>query len=137
MSDTNQLRIGAFVTLLAAGILIALGGLMAPFMFGASGWSGAMPMGGMMDAYGPAGGGPGAVWWMGGVSAVAGALVLMAAFQVRRRQHEAAWSVVAIVAGAASLFTMGGFVLGALTAIVGGVLGLAAGSEPSRRARDA
>lgn len=136
MSETEQLRIGAFVTLLTAGILIALGGLMGPFMFGATGWNGAMPMGDMMGGYGPSTR-AGAAWWMSGAGLVTGALVIVAAFQVRHRRNATAWSVVAIVAGAASLLAMGGFVVGALAAIVGGALGLIETREPNPRPRNA
>lgn len=135
MSGTDQTKTWAFASLLTGGILLVAGALAAALMFGTPGWHGATPMGGMMN------GGSmwrqGVAWWMSGVGLVAGALVLAAATQLRRAHKSAEWSIVAIVAGALSLFMMGGFVVGALAAVIGGVLGLVGTRGIEARARDA
>lgn len=136
MREPDQIRSWAFVSLLAGGVLIALSGLLGAFMVGSTGWFGAMPMVGMMGDYGPSAWGQGAAWWMSGVGLVAGGLVLAASYHVRHMRNSASWSIVAIVAGAASLLGMGGYVVGALAAIVGGVLGLIEMRDPTPRAGD-
>lgn len=66
-------------------------------------------------------------WWMLGISLVSGALVLVASSRVRldfasRRQA----GILGIVGGALSLLAMGGWLIGAVAAIVGGALALTA-----------
>lgn len=122
MAD-NDLRTWSFLSLLVGGILIAVGGLMGALMMG-YGPLGVMPMGAMMGGYVDEGWAAQMAWWMGLVGLATGAFVLLAAYNVRQGRSTAAWSVVAIVAGALSLFAMGGYVVGAVAAIAGGALGL-------------
>lgn len=120
MAERTELRTWSFLALLVGGILILVGGLMGSLMMGASGWMGMMPMSVYMDD-------PWIstmAWWMGLVGAIAGGLVLFAASEVRRDRNARAWGAVAIVAGALSLFAMGGFMVGAIAAITGGALAL-------------
>lgn len=126
MTNERELRSWSFVSLLVGGVLIVVGGLMGATMMG-SGW---MPMAGMMgSAMGDAWLADMA-WWMGGVGVASGAVVLLAASRVYRARDMASWGVVAIVAGAFSLFAMGGFVLGAFAAIAGGALALVGERRP-------
>lgn len=62
--------------------------------------------------------------WSGLLSLLAASLVFTAAFRIRAGSEERAWGVVAIVAGALSIFAMGGYVVGTLASVVGGVLAL-------------
>lgn len=124
MADRSELRTWSFLSLLVGGILIVVGGLLGPLMMGTVGWVGAMPMNGMMNAYAGDAWVASAAWWMGGVGIITGAFVLIAAYNVNRGRDRPLWSTIAIVAGALSLFAMGGYMLGAIAAITGGVLGL-------------
>lgn len=124
MGEPDQTRTWAFLSLLAGGVLIALSGLVWAYVVGSAGWLIAMPMSRMMGGDEPSVWGLGAAWWMSGVGLVTGGLVLVAAHHVRHMRNAASWSIVSIVAGSASLLAMGGYVAGALSAIVGGVLGL-------------
>lgn len=124
MSTNSELRTWSFLSLLVGGILILVGGLMGSLMMGATGWMGMAPMNGVMDAYMDDAWLANMGWWMGGVSLVSGGVVLFAASRIYRERSVSLWSVLAIVAGALSLFAMGGFVLGAVAAIAGGALAL-------------
>lgn len=135
MSESTELRMWSFVSLLVGGILIVVGGLMGAVMMGAYGWSGMM--GGMMGAYMSDAWVANMSWWMGGIGLVTGALVLVASGQVLRGREVALWGVVAIAAGALSLFAMGGYLLGAIGAIAGGALALVDQQQNTQRARGA
>ncbi len=115
----------SFILLLVGGLLISVASLGAAFMMSAFGpWT---QMGWMMGASGPGlGFGFGFVFWMVGVGLVSGALVLVAAAQVRAHpEASGTWGVVGIVGGCLSLLAMGGYLIGALAAITGGVLAFA------------
>lgn len=88
-------------------------------------WRGGM--GGMMAPYAQDGSAILGGWVL--VARVAtGAAVLLAAFRVRAGRDAAASGGIAIVAGALSLLAMGGFFVGALTAIAGGAVAIASGN---------
>lgn len=134
MSEAGQLRSWAFIGLLIGGILIIVGGLMGTAMMGAAWPMGMGAMSGMMGTYVSEGQLATMSWWMGAVGTVTGTFVLIAAYHVYRGRKSALWSVVAIVAGALSLFAMGGYVFGAVAAIAGGALGLLDREQEAPRA---
>lgn len=137
MAERTEIRAWSFLSLLIGGILIVVGGLMGSLMMGTYGWRGMAPFGSMMEPYVGDAWLVGMSWWMGGVGLVTGGFVLVAAYQVYRVRGIAFWSTIAIVAGALSLFAMGGYVLGAIAAIAGGALGLLDKEQDSPRARGA
>lgn len=124
MNERSDLRTWSFVSLLVGGVLIMTAGLMGSLMMSTWGWMGGMPMSGVMDAYMGEAWSQRFAWWMGLVGLATGGLVLASAYHVRQARNVYAWCVVAIVAGAFSLFAMGGYVVGAVAAIAGGALGL-------------
>lgn len=126
LNENRNLSTVAYGLLLAGGVLILAGGLVGGLAMGPGGaWQGGM--GGMMAPYSQDGsaimGG-----WVLVASVATGAAVLFAAFRVRAGRDVATFGVVAIVAGALSLLAMGGFFVGALTAIAGGAVAIASGS---------
>jgi hypothetical protein len=134
MSERSDVRTWSFLCLLIGGILILVGGLMGAFMMGTWGWTGMMSMSGMMDAYTGTGWSTTMAWWMGIIGFASGSLVITSAYQVYRQQETVRWGVIAIVAGALSLFAMGGYVIGAIAAIAGGALALIDKQQESPRA---
>lgn len=132
MATRTEFQTWGFLGLLVGGILIVVGGVMGAFMMGAWGWTGMMPMAGMMDAYVGEGWSTMMAWWMGAIGLVAGGLVLISAYQVYHQREVGLWSVVGIAAGALSLFAMGGYVLGAAAAIAGGALALVDNQQAPR-----
>lgn len=117
MSDSD-LRTWAVALATIGGVLIVLGGLamllMAPMMGMMMGTTFSLLPMLLVSAWGLATGG----------------VVLLAAYRFRAEPHEMrSWSITALVAGALSLFAMGGFILGAALAITGGILGLFAGIQ--------
>lgn len=133
MAERTELRTWSFVSLLIGGILIAVGGLVGSLTMGPGGWMGRMSMRGPMSGYVDDAWLNGMAWWMGGVGLVTGALVLIAAYHVHHRREAGGWSVVAIVAGTLSLFAMGGYLVGAIAAIVGGALAIADSQQQAPR----
>jgi hypothetical protein len=122
----------AFILSLIGGILILIGGLASSmwFMLGGSNFWG------MMNGYGGMMGGLG--WMMGGygfpfgfmagfslVALVSGILVIFGALMLESRPAERmTWGVVIMVFSIISFVGMGGFVLGALLGISGGVFAM-------------
>lgn len=96
---------------------------------------GAAPMMGMMGAgtYGVGGFFVGMTLFVALWGLLTGGAVLAAAWRVRVAPDTAtAWGVVAIVAGALSLLAMGGWLLGSLAALAGGIMAvMAAAREPA------
>lgn len=133
MADRTELRTWSFLALVVGGVLILVAGLMGMLMMGAWGGMGMGSMSSMMNAYMPAGWAA-MTWWMGGIGLVTGGLVLVSAYHVYREREVGLWSVVAIVAGALSLLAMGGWIVGAASAITGGALALANRSQKDPRA---
>lgn len=117
-----------FVLSLVAGILVLLGGV-TTMLWSSSGmpmWGGMM--GGMMGGYhGTMGGmGLGGIFFgMGALAIASGLAVLLGAAMVYSRPREAStWGVVILVFSLVSLFGMGGFFVGAILGVVGGILAL-------------
>lgn len=130
MANQRPYSEASFVILLVSGILILVGSL-GMGMLGWGGWMGGM--GGMMQGYDIAwmtsmG------WWMALVGLATGTLVLIAAVRLRQPNADATtWGATAIAAGAVSLLAMGGFLLGAIGAIIGGALALVRPPEQTVR----
>lgn len=126
MDNDTTLRTWSFVSLLVGSLLILVGSLAGALMMGV--WGGWMPMAGMMGEYMSNYVGTGwatnMAWWMGAWGLLTGGLVLAAAVHVRAARETQTWAIIAIVAGVLSLFAMGGYVVGAIAAIVGGALAL-------------
>lgn len=137
MASNTEVRTWSFLSLLVGGILIVVGGLMGALTMGAFGWMGMMPTGGMMDTYMDDVWLTNMAWWIGGVGLLSGGVILVAASRIYRDRDVALWSIVAIAAGALSLFAMGGFVLGAVLAIAGGALALVETQQKTPRVRRA
>ena len=133
MADRTELRTWSFLALVVGGVLILLGALMGTLMMGAWGGMRMGSMSSMMNAYIPTGWAV-MTWWMTSIGLVTGGLVLLSAYRVYREREVGLWSVVAIVAGALSLFAMGGWIVGAASAIAGGALALADQSQKNPRA---
>lgn len=127
----------AYASLLAGGLLILVGGVGAALMMDA--WSGMMNDG-MMGGYASymtTNWFAGMAWWMGLIGLATGAIVLYAAYRTRQPNADRTTTgTLAIVAGTLSLLAMGGWVLGAVLAVVGGALAISKTSEdPTRSAR--
>ncbi len=114
----------AFILSLLSGLLILVS---SSFMFGMFSWGfGGMMGGGMMGAGGMMG--P----WMGGffwilplLSIVFGVLILVGAVMLYTKPEQAqSWGIVILVLSVVSLFFGGGFFIGALLGIIGGILAL-------------
>ncbi|MDV3244257.1 MAG: hypothetical protein LYZ66_03650 [Nitrososphaerales archaeon] len=111
----------AFGLSLTAGILIVLGGAVGIT------WSGTLVPSfsggccGMMGGFGFLG-------MMAGISLfglVSGVIVLAGAFMLRSKPEQRhAWGTIIIIFSAISILGMGGFLVGAILGIAGGVLGL-------------
>ncbi len=130
--DTENRLEWAFILSLVGGILIVTGGLMMLF-----GWPFGM-MGHMMMGYGayPPASTYGYALGFAAWSGAAGAVILVGAARMRTRPASAfPWGVAIIVAGAMSLLGMGGFGIGAVAAIAGGVLAITA-ARPVPRSRE-
>ena len=118
-----------FVLSLVAGILVLLGGV-TTMLWSSSGmpmWGGMM--GGMMGGYqgmmGGMGLGGGIFFGMGAFAIASGLAVLLGATMIYSRPRETStWGVVILVFSLVSLFGMGGFFMGAILGIVGGILAL-------------
>lgn len=115
----------AYACLVAGGVLIIVGGLGSAMMIGT--WSGMMGVG-MMGAYGnymTQTWFSGMAWWMGVIGLVAGSAVLLAAYLLARHRADAKTvATLAIAGGAVSLLAMGGWLIGAVLALVGGFVTL-------------
>ena len=126
MDETTRRNDWSYACLLAGGLLILVGGIAGSVMMAT--------FGGMMGGYGPMT--PGwiaAGWWMALVAALAGGLVLYAAYRLRRTPQDAGLAgTLGIVGGALSLLAMGGWIVGAVLSIVGGALALGSGHPASR-----
>ncbi len=120
------------------GALMLAGGILALSMFGVwsqagmPGWGGGM-MGGSGGGWGMmmgGGGSPGAFMWMavGVVSAIsigAGIVSILGGYSIYKKPASAgAWGAAVLVAGIVGLFGMGGFFIGPILGIIGGILAL-------------
>lgn len=99
----------AFVLSLVGGVLILVGGLLGLTWLG---W----PMWGWM---------PGLLLAFSAVGLVSGAAIVTAAYMLYKKPSQAqTWGTIVLVFAAVSLLSAGGFIIGALLGIVGGLLAL-------------
>ncbi len=118
-----------FAVSLVAGILILIGGMTTMF-WASSGmptWGGMMD--GMMGSYqgmmGGVGMGGGLFFGMGAFGFISGILVLLGSLMLYSRPREIqTWGIIVLVFSVVSLFGMGGFFIGAILGIIGGILAL-------------
>jgi hypothetical protein len=137
MSEKN-VNTAAFVLSLIGGLLILLGGAFGSMigMFGFSGMMGGFQgMGGMMGGMGGMMGGgfaPGGTWFglmmgLGVLGVVSGVIVLVSALMLNSRPNERmTWGTLILAFSIVALFSgsMGGFGLGSILGIVGGILAI-------------
>jgi hypothetical protein len=99
----------AFVLSLVGGVLILVGGLLGLTWLG---W----PMWGWM---------PGLLLAFSAVGLVSGAAIVTAAYMLYNKPSQAqTWGTIVLVFAVVSLLSAGGFIIGALLGIVGGLLAL-------------
>ncbi|MEM4354487.1 MAG: hypothetical protein QW470_07045, partial [Candidatus Caldarchaeum sp.] len=114
----------AFILSLVGGVLILAGGL-----FGLTAWmmwGGMAYWGGMMGPWMMMG------WWMPWAwsalsltGLVSGIVVIAGALMLQSRPNQAqTWGALILAFSIISIFGMGGFIIGALLALVGGILAL-------------
>jgi len=133
-----------FAVSLVAGVIILLGGVttMIWASSGMPGWGGMMGsmMGGYQGMMGSMGFGSGLFFGMSFIGVLSGLLVILGALMLYNRPREVStWGIVVLVFSVLSLLGMGGFFIGAVLGIVGGILALswrpvaalAQGSAPS------
>ena len=124
---TNGVPTASFVLSLIAGLLILAAASMA-MMFS----SGSL-FGMMGGYYGTAGGSYGMMqgfgyggWFYGIAALIAGIAVLVGAIMIYASPGRAStWGTVVLVFSALSFFGMGGFFIGAILGVVGGILAIA------------
>jgi hypothetical protein len=127
--STNELPTASFVLSLIGGLLILAGvGMMITFSFGTpyygmmGGYYGMMGgYYGMMQGFGYGG------WFYGAaaIGLVSGIIVLIGAVMIYVRPSKApTWGLLVLIFSIISLVGMGGFFLGVILGIVGGILGL-------------
>jgi hypothetical protein len=132
-SSSNLATPSSSILSIIAGSLIIIGGFLIPLaMLGMSGHYGMMSRfgtGGMM------GGGYGMMmpfqpfmWWTAiipVISIVTGAILIIGGYLIYRRPESAGkWRIAILAASIVSLFSMGGFLIGAILGIIGGILAL-------------
>lgn len=128
VQPTSEAPTAPFVLSLIAGLLIlASTGMMMTFSYGT-------PYGGMMGGYyGVTNGyygmmqGFGGGWFYGAaaIGLIAGIAVLVGAVMIYARPRSAStWGLLVLVFSILSFFGMGGFFIGAILGIVGGVLAM-------------
>jgi len=135
MTQQDQRPTAAFVLSLISGLLILLGGLFGA-MIGMIGFSGMMGgfggMGGMMGGVGGmmGFGGPGGLGFMMGfglLGLISGLVILYSAIMLNSKPGQAStWGTLILVFSIVALFggAMGGFGLGSILGIIGGILAL-------------
>jgi hypothetical protein len=121
---------GAFLLSLIGGVLILLGGfvVLGVALIGFSGMTFMGSMMGHMEGYMM--GGFGLFGWLGSVVALigiaSGIIVLYGAFTLRSRPKErTTWGALILAFSLISLLGSGGFLIGAILGILGGILALA------------
>lgn len=129
--ETNEEANAAFLLSLIGGVLILIGGLVVLVIgmcgaFGVGyGYTGMM-MGRMMGGFGP-------VWVFGGISVIAvsiigivsAVIVIYGAFAVRDRPGaRTTWGALILAFSLISLLSLGGFLVGAVLGILGGILAM-------------
>ncbi|MDG6980849.1 MAG: DUF4064 domain-containing protein [Nitrososphaerota archaeon] len=126
---TNETPTAPFILSLIAGFLILSGvGMMTTFSYGTPYYG---MMGGyysMMNGYyGMMQGFGGGGWFYGAaaVGLIAGIVVLVGAIMIYARPNNAStWGLLVLIFSILSFFGMGGFFIGAILGIVGGVLAM-------------
>lgn len=122
VSETAK-PVAAFVVSLVAGVLILVGGLFGVVGWMAWGWV----WGGGWSMMGPMMG-----WWIpmwlstfSVLGLVSGIVIVASALMLQNRPSEAkTWGTLILVFSVVSLFGMGGFIIGAILGIIGGILAL-------------
>ncbi|MEM4494275.1 MAG: DUF6114 domain-containing protein [Candidatus Caldarchaeum sp.] len=125
MSDASR-PAAAFAVSLVAGVLILVGGLMGMVAWMA--WGGMSYWGGGWGMMGPMMMG----WWLpmwfsafSVLGLVSGIVIIASAMMLQNSPSEAkTWGTLILVFSVVSLFGMGGFLIGAILGIVGGILAL-------------
>ena len=123
----------AFIVSLVGGLIIMIASILNVVWYssGASNFGGyGSYVGGMMDGYhnfmGSYGGSYGFLAGISLVAVICGVIVLMGAIMLRVQPHQhMIWAIVIIVFSAVSFVGMGGFFIGAILGIVGGLFVLA------------
>ncbi len=111
------------------GVLMVAGGILGLFMFGF--WSQAgMPGwgGGMMGGWGMMSSGFmwAAVGTVAAISIAAGAVSIVGGYSIYKKpESSGAWGIAILISGIVGLFGMGGFLIGPILSIIGGILALA------------
>jgi len=119
----------AFIVSLVGGIIITIASILNVLWYssGATNFYGyGSYMHGMMDGYhnfmGSYGGSTGFLAGISLVAVICGVIVIMAAIMLRvQPQQQTIWAIVVIVAAIVSFVGMGGFFIGAILGIVGGL----------------
>ena len=113
----------AFVLSLVGGVLILVGGLLGLTWFGWPMWGGwciGMMCRGMMWGWMP-----GFLLAFSAVGLVSGAAIVTAAYMLYNKPSQAqTWGTIILVFALVSILSAGGFIIGALLGIVGGLLAL-------------
>lgn len=130
MQEGNELLNWSYTLTMVGAALIVAGGLAAGTVMYAWSWGGS-PMMGMMGYYGFADWPNWMPLWIAGWSVITGGVVAFAAGRIHVGTSPAGWGLLAVIGGALSLFAMGGFMLGALAAIIGGSLAIAGSGRTS------
>jgi len=111
------------------GVLMVAGGILGLSMFGF--WSQAgMPGwgGGMMGGWGMMSSGFmwAAVGTVAAISIAAGAVSIVGGYSIYKKpESSGAWGIAILISGIVGLFGMGGFLIGPILSIIGGILALA------------
>ena len=128
----NQGSIPAFILALIGGLIVLLYslfsivafGIYGPYWNGTGGWMGGM-MGGFHDFMGIYGGSYEFFAVLTIIGLVCGILIVASAALLRARpQEHGLWGTLIIVFSAISFVGMGGFFIGAVLGIIGGVLAI-------------
>lgn len=116
----------AAVLSLIGGILMVAGGLAGLSMYGFWSQMGAPGWGSMMGGWGMQQGWfAGMVGTISGISLAAGGVVVFGAYSIYARpESKSSWGVAILVASLIGLFGMGGFFIGPILGIIGGILAL-------------
>ena len=110
-----------FVLSLIAGLLMLAGAGMAMMVFS----YGTSHYGFMGGYYGMMGGDGGWSYWTAAVGLIAGVAVLAGAVMIYARPASAStWGLVVLIFSVLSFFGMGGFFIGAILGIIGGILAM-------------
>lgn len=117
----------AAIISLIGGILMMAGGLAGLYMYGVWSQMGVPGWGPMMGGWGMQQGWlAGMVGTVSGISLAAGGVVVFGAYSIHARpESRNVWGVGILVASIVGLFGMGGFLIGPVLGIIGGILALA------------